>query len=84
MGKEEGRETIVQSVSNGVSEIQSIYPRLPIDREKTVQFGSEPDWGYSRVLRYFFGVSFQGDAWVCSRINLGSHPCPSLRSWGIF
>ena len=34
MGKEEGREAIVQSVSNGVSEIQSIYPRLPIDRGK--------------------------------------------------
>ena len=38
MGKEEGRDALVESVSNGVSEIQSIYPRLPIDREKTVQF----------------------------------------------
>ena len=38
LGKEDGRDAIVQSVSNGVSEIQSIYPRLPIDREKTIQF----------------------------------------------
>ncbi len=38
LGKEEGRDALVESVSNGVSEIQSIYPRLPIDREKTVQF----------------------------------------------
>ena len=37
-GEEEGRDVLIESVSNGVSEIQSIYPRLPIDREKTVQF----------------------------------------------
>ena len=40
LGKEEGRDALVESVSNGISEIQSIYPRLPIDREKTVQFVS--------------------------------------------
>jgi predicted PurR-regulated permease PerM len=40
LGEEEGRDALIQSVSNGVSEIQSIYPRLPIDKEKTVQFVS--------------------------------------------
>ena len=40
LGKEEGRDALIKSVANGVSEIQSIYPQLPIDKEKTVQFVS--------------------------------------------
>lgn len=40
LGEEEGRNALISSVANGVSEIQSIYPRLPIDKEQTVQFVS--------------------------------------------
>lgn len=40
LGEEEGRNALIDSVANGVSEIQSIYPRLPIDKEQTVQFVS--------------------------------------------
>ena len=40
LGEEEGRNALISSVADGVSEIQSIYPRLPIDKEQTVQFVS--------------------------------------------
>ena len=40
LGEEEGRNALIDSVANGVSEIQSIYPRLPIDKDQTVQFVS--------------------------------------------
>ena len=40
LGEEEGRNALISSVANGVSEIQSIYPRLPIDKDQTVQFVS--------------------------------------------
>ncbi len=38
LGEEKGREALIQSVSNGVEKIQDIYPRLPIDKDKVVQF----------------------------------------------
>jgi len=40
LGEEEGREALLQSISARIREIHSIYPRLPIDEEKTVQFVS--------------------------------------------
>jgi len=40
LGEEEGRNALINSVANGVSEIQSIYPRLPIDKDQTAQFVS--------------------------------------------
>ena len=40
IGEEEGREALLQSISARIREIHSIYPRLPIDEEKAVQFVS--------------------------------------------
>jgi predicted PurR-regulated permease PerM len=40
LGEEEGREALLQSISARIREIHSIYPRLPIDEEKAVQFVS--------------------------------------------
>tara|TARA_B100002019_G_scaffold143367_1_gene123581 strand:+ start:1734 stop:2897 length:1164 start_codon:yes stop_codon:yes gene_type:complete len=40
LGEEKGRQALLNSVSSRVREIQSIYPRLPIDEEKTVLFVS--------------------------------------------
>ena len=38
LGEEQGREALLESVSMRVKEMRSIYPRLPIDEEKAVQF----------------------------------------------
>ncbi len=38
LGEDEGREILLDSVSRRISEMRSIYPRLPIDEEKAVQF----------------------------------------------
>ncbi|MBT3667822.1 MAG: AI-2E family transporter [Opitutae bacterium] len=40
LGEEEGRDALLSSISGRIQEIQAIYPRLPIDEEKTVQFVS--------------------------------------------
>lgn len=40
LGEEQGRAALLQSISLRIQEIQSIYPRLPIDEEKTIQFVS--------------------------------------------
>jgi predicted PurR-regulated permease PerM len=40
LGEEEGRDALLNSISGRIKEIQEIYPRLPIDEEKTVQFVS--------------------------------------------
>ena len=40
MGEEKGRAALLASVADGVGEIQKIYPRLPLDKEKTIQFVS--------------------------------------------
>ena len=40
LGEEAGRDALIRGVANGVAEIRSIYPRLPIDQEKTAQFVS--------------------------------------------
>ena len=38
LGEEQGRTALLESVSMRVKEMRSIYPRLPIDEEKAVQF----------------------------------------------
>jgi predicted PurR-regulated permease PerM len=38
LGEEQGRAALLESVSMRVKEMRSIYPRLPIDEEKAVQF----------------------------------------------
>jgi len=38
LGEDEGREILLQSVAQRISEMRSIYPRLPIDETKAVQF----------------------------------------------
>ena len=38
LGEEEGREILLHSVSQRISEMRSIYPRLPIDENTAVQF----------------------------------------------
>ena len=38
LGEDEGRQILLNSVGQRVSEMRSIYPRLPIDEEKAVQF----------------------------------------------
>lgn len=38
LGEEEGRAVLLESVSQRVREMRSIYPRIPIDEEKAVQF----------------------------------------------
>ena len=38
LGEYEGRAILLDSVSQRVSEMRSIYPRLPIDEDKAVQF----------------------------------------------
>ena len=40
LGEEEGRDALLSIISGRIQEIQAIYPRLPIDEEKTVQFVS--------------------------------------------
>ena len=40
LGEDRGREALLQSISLRIKEIHSIYPRLPIDEEKAVQFVS--------------------------------------------
>ena len=40
LGEEEGREALLQSISARIREIHAIYPRLPLDEEKAVQFVS--------------------------------------------
>ena len=40
LGEEEGRDALLNSISGRIKDIQAIYPRLPIDEEKTVQFVS--------------------------------------------
>ena len=40
LGEEQGRDALLSSISNRIKEIQEIYPRLPIDEDKTVQFVS--------------------------------------------
>ena len=40
LGQEEGREALLQSISSRIREIHAIYPRLPLDEEKAVQFVS--------------------------------------------
>ncbi|MEC8243635.1 MAG: AI-2E family transporter [Verrucomicrobiota bacterium] len=38
LGEDEGRKILLNSVGQRISEMRSIYPRLPIDEEKAVQF----------------------------------------------
>jgi len=38
LGEDEGRQILLNSVGQRISEMRSIYPRLPIDEEKAVQF----------------------------------------------
>jgi predicted PurR-regulated permease PerM len=38
IGEDEGRKILLNSVGQRISEMRSIYPRLPIDEEKAVQF----------------------------------------------
>ena len=38
LGENEGRAILLDSVSQRISEMRSIYPRLPIDEDKAVQF----------------------------------------------
>ena len=38
LGEDEGREILLQSVGQRISEMRSIYPRLPIDETKAVLF----------------------------------------------
>ena len=38
LGEDEGRGILLRSVSQRISEMRSIYPRLPIDEGKAVQF----------------------------------------------
>ena len=38
LGEEQGRTALLESVSMRVKEMRSIYPRLPIDEDKAVQF----------------------------------------------
>ena len=38
LGEEQGRAALLESVSMRVKEMRSIYPRLPVDEEKAVQF----------------------------------------------
>ena len=38
LGEDEGREILLQSVGQRISEMRSIYPRLPIDETKAVVF----------------------------------------------
>jgi len=38
LGEVEGRQILLNSVGQRISEMRSIYPRLPIDEEKAVQF----------------------------------------------
>jgi predicted PurR-regulated permease PerM len=40
LGEERGREALLESISARIREIHSIYPRLPLDEEKAVQFVS--------------------------------------------
>jgi len=40
LGEEEGREALLQSISARIREIHEIYPRLPLDEDKAVQFVS--------------------------------------------
>ena len=40
LGEEEGREALLESISARIREIHAIYPRLPLDEEKAVQFVS--------------------------------------------
>jgi len=38
LGEEQGRAALLESVSMRVKEMRAIYPRLPVDEEKAVQF----------------------------------------------
>ena len=38
LGEDEGRQILLESVGQRISEMRSIYPRLPIDEGKAVQF----------------------------------------------
>ena len=38
LGEDEGRQILLNSVGQRISEMRSIYPRLPIDEDKAVQF----------------------------------------------
>jgi len=38
LGEDEGRQILLESVGQRISEMRSIYPRLPIDEAKAVQF----------------------------------------------
>ena len=60
LGKEEGQDALITSVANGVSEIQSIFPRLPIDKEKTVQFVSNLIGDTRQFSGTFLGFLFKG------------------------
>jgi predicted PurR-regulated permease PerM len=60
LGEEEGRDALIKSVANGVSEIQSIYPQLPIDKEKTLQFVSNLVGDTREFSGTFLGFLFKG------------------------
>lgn len=70
LGEERGRETLLESISARIREIDSIYPRLPIDEEKAVQFVSNLVGDTQEFSGTFLEFLFKGTRGFVAELSL--------------